>query len=80
MHHPVASWCVVVGGGEGVAPIVHEGHVRAGGWLLVVGAEDVSRDVVPKVVSSLKPAGEQLVDFGKVLKGAKARINSGGFS
>ena len=36
MHHPVASWCVVVGGGEGVVQIVHEGHVRGGGWLLVV--------------------------------------------
>ena len=28
VHHPVASWCVVVGGGEGVVQIVHEGHVR----------------------------------------------------
>ena len=49
MHHPVASWCVVVGGGEGVVPIVHKGHLHAGGWLLVVGGRDVSRDVVPKV-------------------------------
>ena len=30
MHHPVVSWCVVVGGGEGVVQIVHESHVRAG--------------------------------------------------
>ena len=31
VYHPVASWCVVVGGGEGVVYIVHEGHVRGGG-------------------------------------------------
>ena len=30
VHHPVASWCVVVGGGEGVVQIVHEGHVLGG--------------------------------------------------
>ena len=48
MYYPVASWCVVVGGGEGVVYIVHEGHVRGGGWLLVVGGRDVSRDVVPE--------------------------------
>ena len=40
VHHPVASWCVVVGVGEGVVQIVHEGHVRGGGWLLVVGGGD----------------------------------------
>ena len=28
VHHLVASWCVVAGGGEGVVQIVHEGHVR----------------------------------------------------
>ena len=44
MHHPVASRCVVVDGGEGVVQIVHEGHVRGGGWL-----RDVPRDVVPEV-------------------------------
>ena len=49
MHHPVASLCVVVGGGEGVVQIVHEGHVRGGGWLVVVGAGDVPQDVVPEV-------------------------------
>ena len=49
VHHPVASWCVVVGGGEGVVQIVHEGHVRGGGWLPVVGAGDVPRDVVPEL-------------------------------
>ena len=49
VHHPVASCCVVLGGGEGVVQIVHEGHVRGGGWLPVVGAGDVSRDVVPEV-------------------------------
>ena len=31
-HHPVASRCVVVGGGEGVVLIVHEGNVPGGGW------------------------------------------------
>ena len=40
VHHPVASWCVVVGRGEGVVQIVHEGHVRGGGWLLVVRGGD----------------------------------------
>ena len=49
VHHPVAIWCVVVGGGEGVVQIVHEGHVRGGGWLLVVRGGDVPRDVVPEV-------------------------------
>ena len=49
VHHPVASWCVVVCGGEGVVQTVHEGHVCRGGWLLVVGGGDVPRDVVPGV-------------------------------
>ena len=49
VHHPVASWCVVVGGGEGVVQLVHEGHVRGGGRLLVVGVGDVLRDLVPEV-------------------------------
>ena len=55
MHHPVASWCVVVGGGEGVVQIVHEGHVRGGGWLPVVGGGDVPRDVVPEVAQGGHP-------------------------
>ena len=46
---PSGQSCVVVGGGEGVVQIVHEGHVRGGGWLLVVGGGDVPRDVVPEV-------------------------------
>ena len=37
MYHPVVCGCVVGGGGEGVVQIVHEGHVRGGGWLLLVG-------------------------------------------
>ena len=37
VHYQVVSWCVVMGGGEGVLQIVHEGHVRGGGWLPVVG-------------------------------------------
>ena len=49
VHHPVASWCLVVVGGEGVVQIVHEGHVRGGGWLPVVGDGDVPRDLVPGV-------------------------------
>ena len=52
VHHPVASWCVVMGGGEGVVQIVHEGHVRGGGWLLVVVGGDVPRDVVPEVAQA----------------------------
>ena len=37
VDQPGVGWCVVVGGGEGVVSVVHEGHVRGGGWLLVVG-------------------------------------------
>ena len=55
VHHPVASWCVVVGGGEGVVQIVHEGHVRGGGWLPVVGGGDVPGDVVPEVAQGGHP-------------------------
>ena len=55
MHHPVVSWCVVVGGGEGVVQIVHESHVRGGGWLPVVGGGDVPRDVVPEVAQGGHP-------------------------
>ena len=55
VHHSVASWCVVVGGGEGVVQIVHEGHVRGWGWLLVVGGGDVLRDVVPEVAQGGHP-------------------------
>ena len=47
--HPAVSWCVVVGGGEGVVFVVHEGHVRGGGGLVVVGCADVALDVVPEV-------------------------------
>ena len=49
VYHPVVCGCVVGGGGEGVVQIVHEGHVRGGGWLLLVGGGDVPRDVVPEV-------------------------------
>ena len=55
VHHPVPSWCVVVGGGEGVVQIVYEGHVRGGGWLLVVGGGDVPRNVVPEDVQRGHP-------------------------
>ena len=55
LHHPVASWCVLVGDGEGVVQIVHEGHVRGGGWLPVVGGGNVPRDVVPEVAQGGHP-------------------------
>ena len=55
VHHPVVSGCVVVGGGEGVVQIVHEGHVRGGGWLPLVGGGDVPRDVVPEVAQGGHP-------------------------
>ena len=55
MYSPVASWCVVVGGEEGVVYVAHEGHVRGGGWLRFVGAGDVSRDVVPEVAHGGHP-------------------------
>ena len=55
VHHPVASWCMVVGCGEGVVQIVPEGHVRGEGGLLVVGGGDVPRDVVPEVAQGGHP-------------------------
>ena len=55
VYHPVVSWCVVVGGGEGVVQIVHESHVRGGGWLPVVGGGNVPRDVVPEVAQGGHP-------------------------
>ena len=55
MYHPVVCGCVVAGGGEGVVQIVHEGHVRGGGWLLLVGGGDVPRDVVPEVAQGGHP-------------------------
>ena len=55
VHHPVVSWCVAVGDGEGVVQIVHESHVRGGGWLPVVGGGDVPRDVVPEVAQGGHP-------------------------
>ena len=55
VYHPVVSGCVVVGGGGGVVQIVHEGHVRGGGWLLVVGGGDVPRDLVREVAQGGHP-------------------------
>ena len=55
LHHPVVSWCVVLGGGEGVVQIVHESHLRGGGWLPVVGGGDVPRDVVPELAQGGHP-------------------------
>ena len=55
VYHPVVCGCVVGGGGEGVVQIVHEGHVRGGGWLLLVGGGDVPRDVVPEVAQGGHP-------------------------
>ena len=40
--------CAVVGGGEGVVSVAHEGLVGGGGWLPVVWGEDVTRDLVPE--------------------------------
>ena len=55
VYHAVVCGCVVGGGGEGVVQIVHEGHVRGGGWLLLVGGGDVPRDVVPEVAQGGHP-------------------------
>ena len=55
VYHPVVSGCVVVGGGEDVVQIVHEGHVRGGGWLPLVGGGDVPREVVPEVAQGGHP-------------------------
>ena len=35
--------------------VVHEGHVRGGGWLPVVGGGDVPRAVVPEVAQGGHP-------------------------
>ena len=35
--------------------IVHEGHVRGGGWLPLVGGGDVPRNVVPEVAQGGHP-------------------------
>ena len=35
---------------SGYMQILHEGHVRGRGWLLVVGGGDVPRDLVPKLL------------------------------
>ena len=71
MYHPVVSGCVVAGGGEGVVQIVHEGHVRGGGWLrssgvgmspgtwcreLIIRATHVSRSH-SLVLSGVAPGG-----------------------
>ena len=55
VYHPVVCGCVVGGGGEGVVQIVHEGHVRGGGRLLLVGGGDVPRDVMPEVAQGGHP-------------------------
>ena len=72
VYHPVVSGCVVVGGGEGVVQIVHESHVRGGGWLPLVGGGDVPRDVVPEVAQGGHPGYQcfPLPLFGVVGGGA----------
>ena len=72
VYHPVVSGCVVVGDGEGVVQIVHEGHVRGGGWLPLVGGGDVRRDVVPEVAQGGHPGYRcfPLPPFGVVGGGA----------
>ena len=50
MYHPVVCGCVVGGCGEGVVQIVHEGHVRGGGWLLLVWGGDVPREWCRKLL------------------------------
>ena len=81
VYHPVASWCVVVGGGEGVVCVVHEGHVHGGGWLLVVGAGDISpmwslkllREAIRSTPVSLSHA---LGSLGVALGGGWAMLSS----
>ena len=72
VYHPVVSGCVVVGGGGGVVQIVHEGHVRGGGWLPLFGGGDVPWDVVPEVAQGGHPGYQcfPLPLFGVVGGGA----------
>ena len=69
VYHPVVSGCVVVGGGEGVVQIVHEGHVCGGGWLPLVGGGDVPRDVVPEVAQGGHPGTHVSRSHSLVLSG-----------
>ena len=55
VYYQVASWCMVVGGGDGVVYVVREDHVLGGGWLLVVGDGNVSLDMVPEVAQGGHP-------------------------
>ena len=55
VYYPVVRGCMVVGCREGVVQIVHEGHVRGGGWLPLIGGGDVPRDVVPEVAHGGHP-------------------------
>ena len=64
---------MVVGGGGGVVSVVHEAHVRGGGWLLVVGGGDFSRDVGRGTDVSLSYA---LVSLGVALGGEWAMLGS----
>ena len=60
VDNPGASGCVVMGGGEGVVYVVHEGHVRGGGWLLSVGVGDVAQDVVREAAQGSHPVDTRL--------------------
>ena len=76
MYHPVASCCVVVGGGEGVVYVVHEGP---GFWLSGVGTSPgtwslkVLREAIWSTHVSLSHA---LVSLGMALGRGWAMLGS----
>ena len=78
VHHPAVSWCVVVGGGEGavVGWIVHESHVRGGGWLPVVGGGDVRKLLRESIRATHVSRSHSLVLSGVALGGGWAMLGS----
>ena len=81
VDHPGFGSSVVVGGGEGVVSVVHEGHVRGGGWLPVVGLGTLPGTWSLKLLSEVTQSTDVLlshamVSVGVVLGGGWAMLGS----